>query len=826
MRRFLTAVTFVLIFAASAHAQDEWYIGKPIAGFTFVGLENISESELQPIVRPYVGQTFSLDVFWEIQEKLYALDYFQSIESNALAGDEQKSSVIVEFRVKEKPVVSEIVLEGNRKLRRSEILDRILIKRGDMASQAKVNADAEAISGLYLEKGYMDVQVTGSIEPVEGENRVTVNFAIVEGLQTTIRSINFTGNSFASDSSLRKVMKTKPQALFSSGVFQEAKFQEDLQRLVDYYGEHGYVDAKVEKVDRQIERDEKEGRNTLNITIHISEGQQWTYGGMSFEGNHIFSDGELANLVRQTPGKILNKTRLEADTARVADLYYENGYIFNVINRQEARDPKKQEISYVINIVENDRAHIQKIILKGNEKTKDYVIFRELPFEEGDIFSKGKVLQGLRNLYNLQYFTAVTPETPPGDAEGLMDLVINVEEGSTAAINFGVMFAGGDYPISGMLKWEEKNFLGRGQSVGVNLELSPLRQLVSLSFEEPWMFGYRWLGGVNFSLEHSVVPNVLQDVLPPVYNGDETNAAPDPYPDKAAYDAAIADGLSVPDQYTMDYTMWKVSAGLTTGYRYQTALGWLGVRSFLNTSLQQISYDPALYRPFDPLVRAGQGVWKNVNKLGFTGYWDRRDYFLNPSSGTYLSQGVTFALGFPIGTRQYIRTDSTAEAFLTLFDVPVTDNWSFKTVLAAHSALSLILPQFGSPKALAITDDLLYVDGWNVARGWPLERDKKALWDNKLELRMPIAEQILWGVMFFDAVAAYDEIDQMRSMNLDDFYFSFGAGLRFSIPQFPIRLYLAKRFRTDNGQVVWPQGNLPIGSTSLDFVISIGGDTF
>jgi outer membrane protein insertion porin family len=147
-------------------------------------------------------------------------------------------------------------------------------------------------------------------------------------------------------------------------------------------------------------------------------------------------------------------------------------------------------------------------------------------------------------------------------------------------------------------------------------------------------------------------------------------------------------------------------------------------------------------------------------------------------------------------------------------------------VLAAHSGLSLILPQFGQDTAVAITNDLLYVDGWNIARGWDLERDKYALWDNRLELRMPISEQLLWWVFFFDAVAAYDAVADMKGRHIDDFLFSFGGGLRFSIPQFPIRLYLAKRFNTVGGVGQWQDGELFPGSLKLDFVISIGGDTF
>jgi outer membrane protein insertion porin family len=843
MRKILAGI--LLLCALAAHAQDEWYIGKPIKDFTFTGLQSVSSNELNALVQPYIGKNFTLGLFYEIQEKLYALDYFESIESNALPADGE-TAVIVEFIVKEKPTVADIVLEGNRQLRRTEILEKVLIKKGDMVTQAQVNADADAIAALYLEKGFTEAKITGSLEPGKEANTVQVRFRIVEGVQTAIRAITFSGNSFASESTLRRLMKTKAQSLFSSGLFQEAKLEEDLASIREYYGEHGFVDAKIDKVDRTVERDEKEGKNFLTITIYLTEGEQWIYGGMKFEGNQIFSTEQLEKLVRQTPGKILDKSRLEADTQRVADLYYENGYIFNVISRDEARDEKKKEISYTIHIVEKDRAHIESIQLKGNTKTKDYVILRELPFQEGDIFSKAKVLQGLRNLYNLQYFTSIQPETPQGSAEGLMDLVLNLEEGSTANINFGVTFSGGDYPISGVLKWSENNFLGRGQAVGVDLEISNLRQLAALSFTEPWLFGKRWSGGVSLSFEHALVPNIYQDILGPVFNGDEDNAVPDPFdghrvdpgtgaPSTASdaitdYEYAIRNGYTIPDQYTMDYTTWKFSLGLDSGYRYFTPVGWLGVRGGVNAGVERVEYDPTLYRPFDPVIRSGQGIWQNINKLALTLFWDKRDYFLNPSKGFYLAQGVTFAAGLPAGRRQYTRTDSTAEGFLTLVDWQATERWKLKLILAAYSSMSFILPPFWdwgpNGKDETITNDRLYIDGWNIARGWPLERDLKALWDNRLELRIPISEQLLWGVFFFDAVAGYEQANGLAHMQLDDFRFGFGGGIRFAIPQFPIRLYLAKRFRRVGGEWQWQEGDLPFFGATVDFVISLGGDTF
>ena len=847
MRKVLVLLVILLFPAFIISAQEEWYQDVPIFDIVFEGLNTISENELKPIVRPYVGEPFTMDLFWDIQEKLYALDYFESIESNALPGDEQKKSVIIEFRVVEKPSVTSIVLEGNRKLGKVEILEKVLIKKGDMISQAQVDSDAAAIKELYKEKGYMAAEVSGRIEEIEGEQAVRVVFTMEEGIQTTIETIIFSGNEFASDSTLRRAIKTKSKALFARGVFQESLFQEDIRRIQDYYGEHGYIDGKVIDVDRRVERDEEEGRDKLYITIFIDEGAQYTYAGMSFEGNEIFSEELLSSLVRQKPGKLINTSTLDYDFQRVLDYYYENGYIFNIINREEVRDEEKKEVSYLVRIVENDRAHIENILIKGNEKTRDYVIFRELPFQEGDIFNKAKVIQGLRNLYNTQYFDVVAPETPQGSADGLMDLVINVEEGQTATINFGVMFSGGDYPVSGMFQWGEINFLGKGQSLSANLELSPLRQLVSFKFEEPWLLGQRWLGGVNLEFEHAQVPNVLMDMIPPIFSGDEDDAVPDPYTgmlvdpetgigpysgDDAItdYEYDLINGTLRTDGFLMDYEVWRITAGLESGYRYYTPLGWLGVRGGLSTGLEFVTYDEDHERPFDPEIREGLEDWSVVNKLGMTLYWDKRDYFLNPSQGYYFAQAFTYTGGILNGDRDYIRTDSTAEGFLTLLDRPVTDTWNLKLVLAAHTSLSLIYPQFGGIEKTVPTD-LLYVDGWTIARGWPFIKDRRALWDNRLELRLPLAEQIIWWVFFLDGVVATEMREDLWHVNRTDFLFSLGGGIRFTIPQFPIRLYLAQRFHFENEdswKITWEKDEVPLfgKNSGLKFVISLGGDLF
>ncbi|MCX7031415.1 MAG: outer membrane protein assembly factor BamA [Spirochaetes bacterium] len=830
---FLAALIAGSFAPLAAQEAGDWYLEKPIADVVFTGLVNVKAEDLMAVVKPYLGQPFSYELFERLQNAVVALDWFEQLEPVAQDPDGTKSAVVVEFQVTERPAASAIQVTGNSQVRTADILEKVLLKQGDLVSSSKLHSDEDAIRLLYLDKGYADVSVSSRSESGDTAGSVKVIFTVIEGAQTKIRQVLFSGNVWASESTLRSKMDTKPPSLFDSGVFQASKLEADKQKIVDYYADHGFLDAQVERVEKTVES--VDGRNELVITVYVHEGDQYSYAGMTFEGNRVFPSSQLEALVSQRTGKAVSRQKLLDDFQRVVDLYTENGYIFNQIQRREVRDEAAKTVAYVVAITEYDKAHIERIIFKGNEKTSEEVLRRELPIAEGDVFNRAKIVDGYRALYNLQYFSNVTLDTPTGSAPGLIDLVFTVEESSTADINFGVMFSGGDYPISGTVKWNERNFRGNGQTLGVNLELSPVTQMASLNFYEPWVAGIRWSAGATLSVDHSTETNVLQDILAPVFSDDdEAIAAPDPYTTREEYLAALAAGETISDQYLMNYDSFEISLAFNTGYRMETEAGQLGVRGSISSRLRYIEYDPMLYRPFEGSVRDNLRALRIIDRISPTIYLDGRDYYLNPSNGWYLSQGIGFTGGLLFGSRHYIRTDTTLEGFVKLFSVPVFESWDWSIILAAHTSLSMILPQFrydpdsGTWGWATVTDstDLLYIDGMTVGRGWR-QMYGEALWDNKIELRTPLAKDVLTGVLFFDAAALWSDPADMASIAIDNFRFSFGAGLRFTIPQFPIRLYLGKGFQVKDGAVEWKPGDLGTDPNwSLSFIISLGGDVF
>jgi outer membrane protein insertion porin family len=627
----------------------------------------------------------------------------------------------------------------------------------------------------------------------------------------------------------------KPKGLGRNGAFQESKLLADEMAVTRYYRDKGYLDAEVSDVVREMVQEE-DGNNSMILTYRIYEGRTYTFGGIIFEGNDIFATEQLNSLVRSKIGEVANGSKIEADLQRVADYYYEGGYIYNTLNREEFRNAEEGIISFKISIVERGRAHIENIIIRGNEKTKEFVIRREIPLESGDVFSKTKVLEGIGNLYNLQYFTTIMPDTPQGSTDSLMDLVITVEEQPTTEVQFGLTFSGSsdpdDFPISGVLSLADRNFLGYGNQMKGELTVSPDTQSLSLQYSQRWLKNIPVSWGVDLTVSHAGRYAAMNNgVNGPLFNGDEEYAYPDGF---NSYEEYYRANKTPEDEYLMKYQQWLFSLGLSATYRWSTPVGVLGTGGGVRTGIIKNIYDELL-RPFDPVVRERNDQWTPINSLWTLLYLDRRDLFYDPSRGYYASQRFGFYGIFPIEQEHYIRSDTKAEFFLTLFNIPVTDKWSFKTVLALHSGLSFIFPQIGMENPEVEDLNKLSIDGMFIGRGWMEERINSrgfALWENWVELRTPLVPNLLSFDLFFDADMVPNlsasggkktPTEFFSNQSIEDWRFSLGGGFRFTIPQFPLRFLFAKRFKVEDGLVKWQKGSMAGG---LDFVISFALTTY
>jgi outer membrane protein insertion porin family len=822
--RTTLALTLFFLGAMVGFAQqptgDEWYQGLPIKDIVFTGLRNVKLSELEGLVEPYKGRSFDDTLFWEIQGKLYALEYFDLITPTAVPADFTRTEVILRFAVSERATVGRIIFVGNSGMRRTELNETISIKINDVINQAKILVDEQAIINRYLEKGYPDITVRTETQSANN-NTITITFFITEGERIAIEDFRFEGNSIFNNRTLRSQLSLKAKNILpNSGAFQESKLIADRIAIIQYYHDRGYIDADVIDITREINKDAK-GNNNLILTFRIHEGRLYTFGGITFEGNEIFSTEQLSALVRSKTGEILNARKVEADMQRVADLYYENGYIANSIGRLENKDSITGVISYHIPIVERGRAHIENIIIRGNNKTRTEVLLREIPLEPGDIFSKTKVMEAWRNLMNLQYFTMVIPETPPGSADSLMDLVFIVEEQPTTDLQFGVTFSGSadpeTFPISGLIKWNDRNFRGTGNQLGADLNASIDAQTLTLNYLHRWILGMPLSGGFDFTVQRSDRLAAMNN-SPPFFNGDETYAFPDGFASYAEYNSAYK---LPPSEFLMGYNQWYLSLGFSTSYRWLTSAGNVSLAGGIRTGFVQNTYDDSIYRPFDPALRDGNNRWTPRNSIWTSLSLDQRDIYYDPSKGYYLYErfGIYGLLRDP-EREHYLRNDNRVQYYFTLFDLPVTEKWNFKMVLALNSGLSFIFKQPGFNTASPIPSveeaNQLSVDGMFVGRGWSSEYRVKGLvlWENWAELRFPVVAGLLAWDFFFDAAGVEDtrgyyfgtNAEGRNNFGIERMRFSFGGGIRFTLPQFPLRLSLAKRFTVVDGKVVWEPG--------------------
>ena len=786
----------VLLFTITAFAQtsDTWYYGKKIRNIDFKGLENVNSMELSGITSPFIGQEFTDELYLDLLNRVYALDLFEDVSPIALPGDAKGDSVVIEFTVVEKPFVSQLKFTGNRHIRASELKAAISTKAKDIYNSSKILLDERAIRDLYLKKGYTNVRVSSTT--VEKDNEIEVTFEISEGRSTVVREISFMGNTVVSSKTLKGLLSMKTVGIFNKGAFQESQLEIDKQSIIAYYQNRGYVDVSILDVVRTVTYNEKDDCDELYIQYVIQEGAQYIFSGITFTGNTIFSTEQLRGLIKLQEGDVFNLGRFQEGLVAVTDLYFENGYTSNYFNPVESKNAETRQIAVNFMIMENPRSHIENIFIKGNEKTKDYVILRELPIESGDIFSKTKITTGLRNLFNLQYFSAIVPEIVAGSEENLVDVVLNLEEQSTTSIEFGVTFSGiadpDAFPVSLFFKWQDANVMGTGKLVSANTTLSTDSQSLALSYGDSWLFGMPISFSASAGISHTI-SNTLRSVVLP-------------------------DGSINNKSYYMNYNQLSFDFGASLGRRWIPDYAILSVSGGISSSILRNFYDDTIYTPADKTIADNQKRWGMKNSIWVAGSIDARDLNYDPSRGWFAKQQFSWTGLVPTAEKQFfMSSDTKAEIYFTLLDLPITDVWNLKFVLAGLTSLSFVEP---TPNTELSSSNMLYIDGMFTGRGWSSlysTHRGQALWNNTVELRMPVAPGIFALDFFFDAAVIKDTARTFfTDLNINDVFFSFGPGFRFSLPQFPLRMMLANTFQVKDGSVKWRNGEGP----EWDFVLS------
>ena len=781
---------FLLMLAAglsclSAQESEEWYYYKPIRDIKFKGLHNVTESDLRGITERFVGEEFTDELFADLINKLFAIDYFEDITPTAIPLDKERQTVRIVVEVVEKPVVQKVRFLGAMKVKSDDLKKEIATKDKDVFDENKLASDVTAIRNHYYSKGYSDVEVSSSFE--KGSDGIIVTFTIKEGSQVVVKDIAFTGNRMVSARTLRGKLTSKPSNFINRNGFSEASIEQDKKAIMQYYAENGYIDVNVINVEQKIEHNAKRNRQEITLTFHIEEGSQYTFGGLTITGNEIFSSMELESLVRLKPGDVFNITKFQEGMSAIQSKYTDSGYWSNQYQPQMMRDSDAKTVGYSLFILEGERSHVESISIVGNNRTKEEIIRRELPLQEGDVFSNDKVTTGLRSLYNLQYFSSIVPEVSPGSEEDLVDLTIKVAEQSTRSVQFGLTFSGSstadEFPISLNLGLSDSNLFGTGRTASVSAAIATNTQSASVSYGVPYLFGKPISNTLSLGYTRSKIYTSRSIFLPDGNIDNVSNA--------------------------FDLIQHKISLSDSIARRWQQRWGDFTLAGGGSISLVTNIYDGESYIPTFSSVADYHNKWNPRNSVFGQVSLDGRDFYFNPSKGWFASQRLTWIGLLPeglisddFGESEFIlRSTTTGEGYFQIVNKPLSEKFSLQLILAGISQVTYQKAFFDTSVSSL---NKLSIDGMVFGRGWELSETDEGhgdlMWNNSIELRYPVFKNALSVDLFFDASMIKNTYTgNLDISNTSNWFFSFGPGLRVLMQQLPIRMYMANNFTVNDG---------------------------
>ena len=394
------------------------------------------------------------------------------------------------------PIVNRVVIEGNKRVEKGMIEGDLQVRARAPYNQATVDADVQRILQVYQRSGRGLAQVTPRIVDLPN-GTVDVVYTINEGDKTGVKEIRFVGNSQISASRLRGIMTTTESNLLSflksSDVYDPDRIANDLELIRRYYLKNGYADFRV--VSSDVTFDPNAGGYI--VTIAVEEGPQYRVGSVNVDSRipEITSDS-VAGSVATSAGSVYNADTVERSLQNITTSVNRRGYSFAQVRPVGTRDPASQTINIGYVIEEGPRVYIERINVRGNSRTRDYVIRREFDLGEGDAYNKVLLDRAERRLNNLGYFKRVRISNEPGSAPDRVVVNVDVEDQSTGAFSISGGYSTADGFI-GEVAVSESNFLGRGQFVRVAGQLGERTNGIDFSFTEPYFLGYRMSAGID-----------------------------------------------------------------------------------------------------------------------------------------------------------------------------------------------------------------------------------------------------------------------------------------------------------------------------------------
>ena len=550
------------------------------------GNSRVESSTIGDYLGIKAGQSYSASDLDEAVKRLYSTGLFSDVSI-------KQSGATLVISVSEYSVINQVLFKGNKKIKDQALGAQVQLKSGSSLDANVLEQDAETVRQAYRRIGRADVVVNPTTVDL-GEGRTNVVFDIQEGDRTKIATINFVGNTAFSDRRLQEVITTKRSNLLSfisrNDVYDADRLKADEEALRRYYFNRGYADFQVVSSDAQLD----DATNKYTITVTVDEGQRYKYGTVSIESTvDGVTSADLQNVVKTRDGDTYSAKDIEDSISGISEKVANKGYAFAQVTPRGDRDFANHTINVVYTVDQGPRAYVERIEVRGNDKSRDYVVRREFDVAEGDAFNQVLVQRAKRRLEALGYFERVEISTVPGSEADQVVLVVDVIEKSTGEFSIGAGYTTGGTNGGGVnleAGVTERNFLGRGQYVKVSAGGSKGERTYSLSFTEPYFLGQRIAAGFDIFRNNTDYGN---------YKLNRTGAT-------VRFGLPITEQLSAQVAYNVVQDKYTTATAGSPAYIFAsgTSLSW--VKSSLSYSL--------LFNTIDDMNNPHEGIYAKFNQ--------------------------------------------------------------------------------------------------------------------------------------------------------------------------------------------------------------------
>ncbi len=702
--------------------------GGLVSKISIQGNKKIETDAIRVKLKTLVGQPLSSDFIRDDVRALFKMGYFYDVQveqSRALEGAE------LIYRVVEKPSMVEILYEGNDEINDDDLATASGLKPYEIFDMARVKESTAKMLKTYEEKGFFLAKIEPEISDVQKGESVKVVFRIQENEKVKVKKITFLGNRNLPDGQLKGRMMTQEGGFFSwvsgSGSYKQDVFDRDVQILSYIYFNEGYVQVKVDRPQVYITPDKR----GVYITIRVEEGDQFSVGSVDFSGDLLFTKDELFESTEIQHAGIFVYETLQKDLRALQAKYGDLGYAFaNIIPRTTVRE-KEKLVDITFEIDKGNKVYFGEINVAGNTKTRDKVVRRELKIREGELYHETRRRESLENVKRLGFFEEVNfnTSTPP-DKPDILNVEINVKERNTGSIQIGAGYSTySNFIFNGRV--DQTNLFGKGQKLGMSVDLSSKTSSYNLNFTEPYFYDTTW--SVGFDAFQTIRSSTA-------YKETRSGGA-------VRFGHPLAEYLMGYIRYRNDYT--------------------------------EIELDQLTDRRLYP-VETANGVTSSAT---FILEYDRRDDSFSPTKGMANTFWVEYAgLG---GHKRFTQGQDSLRVYKKLFwDVVLRNNFTYGFIAAPDGKE----PPFNELFLLGGANSLRGYRWFSVGkrrsssdgRSLPFGGTQKFIYNGEFEFPL-IREAGVKGVLFYDTGMA-DDI-----LFVNEFKHDAGFGFRWFSPIGPLR---------------------------------------